>query len=521
MFKGVLLKYNFRIIMHHNWWLLVIPLAASQLTVFFALVTQKFSEPLPASMVESVSPLLAAFLCAHLLAAEYRSGIGAVLAAKPVNIGRVVLLRLVIVMGLVWALGLLSLVAFYYGMEPYPFGKPILGLVISSLFLGLLGLTFATLFRNPLAGFGVAGLWWLFDLPPGPPINPILTLRSVTASFPVPGVPPGQPLSDIWWIAKLLLLLGCLVLYVVHTRLLFTLGAPLTLRRRQRTLAWAGGLLAFYVLSGAAVKVVVGYQNRSKLFPDDVAWFRRQFGPYGPIPVAAVFGSNFRLYLGDMQNTWRLQQDSESDALGDTDQHRRYLARVLRQSPDSIWAPSVAMLLARLEERATTPVEEQVQHYRFLVDRYPNSPYTAYGLWRIGHTYADAMVSDAKLEAKARIAYEELLQRFPNNQYSSDAYGFLAQSDRRRKDMASAQSYTQKWIGVAPVYEKFKAWMLMAELRRDAGQSAEAKAAAAEALKAVAEFRREAHTGGIPLTEGRIVRIEQDAGEVDKQARKF
>src|SRR5262245_41574064 len=105
MFRNALLRYNFRVLMFHNWWLLVIPLAASQLTVFWTAVTQRFSDPLPANIVEMVSPLLAAFLSAHLLLAEYRSGIGAVLASKPIDIGKVVLLRLIIVIALVWALG--------------------------------------------------------------------------------------------------------------------------------------------------------------------------------------------------------------------------------------------------------------------------------------------------------------------------------------------------------------------------------------------------------------------------------
>src|SRR5579862_1914211 len=131
MFRTALIRYNFRVLMFHSWWLLVIPLAASQLSVFWTAVTQRFSAPLPASTVESVSPLLAAFLSAHLLAPEYRSGIGAVLASKPVHIGKVVLLRLAIVMALVWALGLLSLLAFYFGMQPYPLLMPAVACLVS------------------------------------------------------------------------------------------------------------------------------------------------------------------------------------------------------------------------------------------------------------------------------------------------------------------------------------------------------------------------------------------------------
>ena len=85
-----LLRYNFRVLMFRNWWLLVFPIAASQLVVFWNLITLRFEESLPAYSMEMVSPLLAAFLCAHVLSAEYRSGVGAILASKPVDIGKVV-----------------------------------------------------------------------------------------------------------------------------------------------------------------------------------------------------------------------------------------------------------------------------------------------------------------------------------------------------------------------------------------------------------------------------------------------
>jgi outer membrane protein assembly factor BamD (BamD/ComL family) len=507
--------------MHHNWWLLVIPLAASQLSVFFTLVTQRFAPTLPVSTVETTSPLLAAFLCAHLLAAEYRSGIGGVLASKPVDIGKVVLLRLFIVMMLVWGLGFLSLAAFYFGMQPFPVLKPAISCVVSSLFLGLLALTFATMFRHPLAGFGVAAVYWLFDAAPGPPLNHFLSLKSLTASFPTPGVPPGQPLSDVWLAAKLVLFIGAILLYMLHTRLLFTLGSPLTLRRRQRTLAWAGGLLAFYLISGSVVKVVVGYQNRGKLYPDDVAWFRRQFGPYGPVPVSALFGANFRRYLGDIPNTWRLQQDSEGDLLGDTDQHRRSLARILTQAPGSIWAPSAAILMARLGDRAKDSLQDKIAGFQYVIDHYPGSPYEAFALWQIAHNYSDAFDNDPRYEDNARTAYEALLAKYPVTDYNADAYGFLAQSDQRHKNTVAAAEHTRKWIETAPIYEKFRALMLMAEILRDAGKMDEAKTTALQAKKAVQDFRRAKADGRLNLAENKVVRVERDAAEVDQKAQRF
>src|SRR5438270_8849346 len=97
-----LIRYNFRIVMFNNWWLLVFPVAVSQLTVFWNIITQKFTPALPAISAELISPLLAAFLSAHLLAAEYPSHVAVILASKPLHIGKVVLLRLIGVLALVW-----------------------------------------------------------------------------------------------------------------------------------------------------------------------------------------------------------------------------------------------------------------------------------------------------------------------------------------------------------------------------------------------------------------------------------
>ena len=51
MNSPTLLRYNFRVLMFHNWWLLVIPLAVSQLSIFWTILTQRFSPPLPATTV--------------------------------------------------------------------------------------------------------------------------------------------------------------------------------------------------------------------------------------------------------------------------------------------------------------------------------------------------------------------------------------------------------------------------------------------------------------------------------------
>src|SRR2546422_8305387 len=115
----MLTRYNFRIVMFNNWWLLVFPVAVSQFTVFWNIITRKFTPSLPATSAEMITPLLAAFLGAHVLAAEYQARVGAILASKPLKMSQVVMLRLVAVLGLVFALELLSLGAYYFGMAPY------------------------------------------------------------------------------------------------------------------------------------------------------------------------------------------------------------------------------------------------------------------------------------------------------------------------------------------------------------------------------------------------------------------
>ena len=392
----------------------------------------------------------------------------------------------------------------------------------SSLFLGLFSLTFATLFRHPLAGFGVAALYWACDLPPGPPINSYLSLKSLTFSFPPAGVPLGQPLTDYWWIAKILLLVFAIALYLFHKRLLFTLGSPLTVRRRRRTLFWIGGILCFYLVTGAVSKVAYGYANRSKLFPNDITWFRRQFGPFGPVPVARLFGANFQRYLGGIPSSWRVQSEGDTaDSFGDTIQHRQDLDRILQTAPNSIWAPSAAILAAHFGAHNEVPTDEKVKAYYYAADHYPDSPYTPYAMQQIAFLYANSITSDATCEQKAREAYANLIKHYPKGEYNSESYRFLAESARRHSDIAGAARYVQQWIEVAPVYDKFMALMLLADIRREEGKDGEAKKVAKQALQAIAEFNVALRAGPLPLSEQRRVRIEKDASDAEKRARAF
>jgi hypothetical protein len=422
MNQTTLFRYNFRVLMLNNWWLLVFPLAVSQLTVYWNVLTQQYKPSLPSQSVEMVTPLLAGFLGAHLLSAEYRSRIGAVLASRPVDIGKIVVMRLVVMLALVWGLALLSVQAYYFWMEPFDQFVMVIACVPSTLFMTMLALTFATLFRNSLAGFGIAALFWALDLPPGAPLNPYLTLKSLTNYYSVMANLERQSFVEDWKIAKVILLVASLLLFLYHSRLVFTLGAPLTLRTRRRALVGAGCLLLFTLLSGAVFKVWYGYNHRGSLKPDDVSWFRYQFTPYGPLPVSSLFGTAFPRYLGELTNAWRLSEIEETDRMGDTVKHRNDLKYIRDRMPGSMWAPSAADALARIEGRKQENVEDTVAYYRYIVDRYPTSPYVSFALRESARRLADAQRFD---EAKA--TYKELLQRVPNTVYKTEANKFLAE----------------------------------------------------------------------------------------------
>jgi tetratricopeptide (TPR) repeat protein len=297
------------------------------------------------------------------------------------------------------------------------------------------------------------------------------------------------------------------------------LGSPLTKRRKRSTLAWAGGVFALYIITGASVKVIYGYTHRGQLFPNDAAWFRRQFASYSPLPVASLFGPNFHRYLGYIPNSWRVMQDGETDTLGDTEQHHRDLNYIMDTAPDSIWAASAVELRARLGTRASAPVEERVANYRILSDRYGNSPYTAFALQQIARIYADAIPEDAKFEPKAREAYLALQTHFPGSAYSAEALRFLTENDRKQGDLPAAALHAQQWIEVAPVHEKFMAYLSLAEIYQQEGKTDEAKQAAQQAVDAVKAFRNAVRAGTSELTETRKLKMESEANGAETRAK--
>jgi hypothetical protein len=285
----------------------------------------------------------------------------------------------------------------------------------------MLALTFATLFRNSLVGFGLAALYWALDLPPGAPLNPFLSLQSLTSYYSVLADPERRTIVEHWNTAKYILLAAAVLLYLYHSRLVFALGSSQTLRTRRRALALYSCLLLGYIVSGAAYKVYFGYQHRGHLAsgevkdPNDLTWFRYQFASFGPIPVASLFGPDFTRFLGDFTNPWRSAED-ETDRMGDTPKHRQDLKDIAERNSGSRWAPSAAQAYVRLEIRRQRTLEAMIAMYQWLIDRFPNSPYVEWAIRGKALRYADA-----GRMAEAHANYDELLRRYPQSQFRTEA----------------------------------------------------------------------------------------------------
>src|SRR5205823_4889019 len=165
-------------------------------------------------------PILGAFLVAHSLAPEYRSGIGAVLACKPVSLHRVVTMRVGLAMLGALLLTVVTLAVCSIGLHPIDLGPPLLACLPSLWFLSLLALTFATLFRSALAGFAIAAGLWALDLAVGYGVHPILSLQGLHARMDL------HPLAGLWLYGKLALVVVGLVLLWLHRRLLPRISRP-------------------------------------------------------------------------------------------------------------------------------------------------------------------------------------------------------------------------------------------------------------------------------------------------------
>lgn len=183
--------------------------------------------------------------------------------------------------------------------------------------------------------------------------------------------------------------------------------------------------------------------------------------------------------------------------------------------------PRAADLLARSGDRPATPLGERVANYRLVVEQCSDSPCASYAMLQIARAYARATEEGGDFEPQPRAAYEAFLARYPDSEFRSEASRFLAESDRRADNLADAEHKTRDRIASAPVYERFQAWLMLAEILREGGRTCEAKEAVQQTLEAIREFRNAVRENALPLAGSRRVRYEKAAAAIAMRVRQY
>jgi len=391
---GRLWRYNYRVLVGGGYWVLVLPIAASQVVTLWMMA---LSDAMPAAttilVAELMTPILGAFLVAHALSPEYRSGVGAVLACKPVSLHRVVTMRVGLAMMVAALLTLVTLgICKLGGFGGDEVWRPLGASLPSMWFLALVALTCATMFRNSLGGFGVAAALWLLNVILRSEVHPLLAIQGLY------GFTQREVMSEVWlWGKGVQFALGCALL-LVHARLLRRISAPREPQHLTRMTIFAAAVVALYIITGAGVGVAYAYVHKGDLPNSDATWLERKLRVYGPLPVSRLFGAPFHAYVTPPLVT----EGAESRAQVWSSQ----LEHALQRWPGSIWADSIAFLLA-VQRREYEPVQA-VDDYLRVADEYPTSPFAPRAL--------EAVATSNQVDAEEYVrlaAARRLIKEYP------------------------------------------------------------------------------------------------------------
>ena len=422
--------YNLRILLGNSYWLIVTPVAAAQLVLFWNMATSSlFSAVRAAQTMEELAPILGAFLCAHVLAPE-QAGVRELVFARPVSLEKILLVRLGVMLAFVLAVLAPALVLYQLGIKAFPLGLTVAAGLPSLLFLSLLAMAVATSTRHPLLGLGVAAAYWVLDLAAGTYLNPVLTLHGFSDHL------AEQPMSDQWVAGKLLLVGLAGLLYVWNRRVLRRPPGP----RRWVTAAGVGAaalaLTLLYFGSGAAYKITYGMRHERELGTRAYLWYRQQFQGYGPLPVARLFGPAFALYASGsaptVSTSWVGTPFATAGEMGS-------LRQLVARYPRSIWADNAAFELARgvgrepgaqvwavsvygMDPQAggtevvTEDCEGAIEAFQGFADSYPDSPFAPIALGQ------QAALAASLLDFEAAMgSYERLIREHPGARESREA----------------------------------------------------------------------------------------------------
>ena len=333
-----LFRYNSRILLANSYWLLIIPLVASQVVIFWHMaIATLVTAATVAKTCELVIPLLAAFLCAHIVAPEHRSHVDEITFVRPVPFTRTIALRAVALYAIVVLLAIVMLYVYQKGLKvEFELGTVLLAGLPSMLFLSMLSLAFASSWRSPAVGIGAALLYWLADGWKGSVFNPFFSLYGYATSLANADQDTEPQMS--WLVSKLVLLTVCAALVMITARGLRRPAAPKRWRAGLRLGAGVLVVAVAYLVSGAFWQF---HQARLAAADDPRharVVYQDAFADYGIIPVAYLFGADFASYVGypdiapkGVPDVFRLQQKGIDR-----------LRVLLVKWPDSRWADSAS-----------------------------------------------------------------------------------------------------------------------------------------------------------------------------------
>ncbi|MFN3648743.1 MAG: tetratricopeptide repeat protein [Armatimonadota bacterium] len=458
-------RYNYSILLGGNWWIIVLPVAASQIvTLWMMALSADFDQRAATRIAELMTPVLGAFLVAHCLAPEYRSGVGAVLACKPVSLHRVVTMRVLLALLVAVALTTVTLFVCSVGLKPIDVWQPLVASLPGLLFLSLLSLTFATLFRNALGGFGVAAGLWALDFTVGYAIHPYLSLQGLYARM------DGDPLAVMWTQGKWALGIAAVVLLFLHGRLIHRVCRPPERRDVTRIAVATGAVLLAYCASGAAATLGYAYTHRAHLDTPDVDWLRRQMKVYGPVPVASFFGPALTTYVAE---------PTASENSSSAEVRVQQLEQGLQRYAGSLWADGMAFAVGAEREK-TDPVRAVPDYYR-VADRFPKSPFAPRALFRIIRMEAPEVGSEERLKAARR-----LIESYPQSDDAERGAEAIAEMYPQLVNDAEMLEVSQVAVKTAPEHRKARWLIRIADLQRKAGDLGAARSSAQAAVDAVA-----------------------------------
>lgn len=480
-------QYNVRILLANSYWLLIIPLVASQLVIFWHMAVASMLPPgTVARSCELVIPLLAAFLCAHVVASEHRYRVDELVFVRPRHVLLTIVMRFLALYGIAAILAAMMLYVYKAGLKKeFNTGLVLLAGVPSMLFLSMLSMAFSAAWRTPAAGVGVALVYWAADATRGAVLNPLLTLQGYAIALDAASTDQPPRLAD-WAVSKGLLLLLAAIAAWAGFR---CLGRPASPRRWRAAVRVSAGALAFaalYLVTGAFWQLNVA-QKAARGNPDQARIiYQRAFSGYGPLPVAFLFGPAFVHYVG-YPALDPLTSEARSELRQETVNRLRDLAE---RWPHSRWAPNALYEVTRVGANfgatsGNTPTDAEAALYglRFghlFLDRYPTSSFAP--------EVAARMVGMARRLGDQRTmlwAYDRLTTAYPSSPAAGRAAGELREWYMSHGQVAKGLELARVAAQGAPPEQKPEALLTYADLLAKTGHKQEAIRAYGEVEAAV------------------------------------